>query len=73
MAGLDRHDEAWYGKECAWLVSTGKCEGMSLAHSYLTSQRLSDPQLTLGLERLSAFRDQHAALEGLLEARLARL
>jgi putative transposase len=72
VVGIDRHDEAWYGKEGPWLVSTNRCEGTRLAHGYLTTQRLDDPMLTLGLERLSPFRGQHAALKDLLEATLAR-
>jgi hypothetical protein len=69
---IDRHDEAWYGNEGPWLVSTNQCKGTTLAHGYLTSQRLDDPMLTLGLERLSPFTSQHAALEDLLEATLDR-
>ncbi len=72
MVGLDKHEEAWYGQDGPWLVGTNQCPGTTLAHAYLTSQRLDDPMLTLGLERLSPFRDQHAALEDLLEATLAR-
>lgn len=54
-------------------MSTNRCDGTRLSHGYLTTQRLDDPMLTLGLERLSPpLRGQHAALADLLDATLAR-
>jgi hypothetical protein len=70
--GINRHDEPWYGQQGPWLVSTNPCEGTTLAQGSLTTQRLDDPMLTLGLERLSPFTGQHAALEDRLQATLDR-
>lgn len=69
---IDRHNEDYYGADAPWIVSKRDDHGTNKAHAYLTSQRMQDPCVTLDLELLSAFRDQHDALRELVHATMQR-
>lgn len=64
---IDRHDEAYYGKDASFTVGCQNRRGTNHAHAYLTSQRLAEPRLPLDLERLHPLRSQHDALRDTLE------
>lgn len=69
---IDRHNEPSYGKHAPWVVGMEKKAGTNWAHAYLTSKRNVDPRVTLDMQRLSPFRDQHAALADLLRSTTRR-
>lgn len=70
---IDRHDEPYYGDDASiHVVRTKNKAGTNKAHAYLTSCRLSEPRIGLALEPMTVFRDQHDALQDLLETTLAR-
>lgn len=68
LVAIDRHNEPVYGAEQPWMVPMEEKAGTNRAHAYLTSQRLSEPRLTLDLQRMHGIRDQHQALADLLNA-----
>ncbi len=72
LVAVDRHNEPVYGEEQPYMCGMERKAGTNRAHAYLTSQRLTDPRLTLDVQLLNPLRTQHDALEALLARTLAR-